>query len=164
MTELRKHQEQFERPKRWYERIKKIDQGMPHNLPSDYYCDEVYAFFVNCYHLKDWIKNGKSVGAAAEKVEELINDNKQLSLCADICNGVKHLTLTSTRSGDDPRFGRREFKLGLGGPETNISVKYRIDTSSGPVDAFELATKCLQAWENFIVSNINAQATLYEEL
>ena len=29
MTELRKHQEQFERIKRWYERIKEIDQGIP---------------------------------------------------------------------------------------------------------------------------------------
>ena len=158
MAELRKHQEQFERVKRWYERIKNIDQGRPHNVPSDYYQDEVYALFLNCPHLKDWIKNDKSVGAAAEKVEEFIDNNKELSLCADICNGIKHLRLTRTRSGQDPRFGKRKFNLGLGGPETTISVKYSIDISTGPVDAFELATKCLQAWENFIASNINDEA------
>lgn len=61
MTELRKYQEQFERMKRWYERIKKIEQGRPHNLPSDHYHDEVYAFFMNCYHLRDWIEKDKTV-------------------------------------------------------------------------------------------------------
>lgn len=35
-----------------------------------------------------------------------------------------------------------------------VSVKYSIDTLSGTVDAFELATKCLQAWKRFIESNI----------
>ena len=41
MTELRKYQEQFKRVKRWHERIRKIDQGKPHNHPSDYYQDEI---------------------------------------------------------------------------------------------------------------------------
>ena len=128
-----------------------------HDVPSDYYQDEVYAFFINCYHQKDWIKNDRSVDpAVAKSVEEFINNSEDLSLCADLCNGAKHLRLTrGTRSGGDPQFGKREFKAGLGGPETTISVKYSIDTSSGQVDAFELATKCLQAWKGFIVSNIN---------
>ncbi len=158
MSSSSKYLEQFERVKRWYNRLVKIDQGRQHDLPSDCYQDEVYAFFLNCYHLKDWIKNDKSVGAAAEKVEQFIDNNKELSLCADICNGIKHLRLTRTRSRQDPRFGKRNFNLGLGGPETTISVKYSIDTLSGLVDAFELATKCLQAWEKFIVSNINDEA------
>jgi len=109
--------------------------------------------------LKDWIKNDESVGTAAEKVEEFVSGNRELSLCADICNAIKHLTLTSTRSGQDPRFGKRIFHAGVGGPETTISVEYSIDTSSGPVDAFELATNCLQAWENFIESHISDEAS-----
>ncbi len=39
-------------------------------------------------------------------------------------------------------------------------AKYTIDTSVRPVDAFELATKCLQAWENFIRSNISNEASV----
>ena len=159
MSSSSKYLEQFERVKRWYERFGRINAGRKHDRSSDYYQDEVYAFFFNCYHLKDWIKNDKSVGAAAAKVEEFINKNKELSLCADICNGVKHLRLTSSRSGQHPRFGPRKFEVQMGGPEATISVKYSIDTSSGPVDAFELATKCLQAWKKFIVSNINDEAS-----
>ena len=160
MDSSSKYLEQFDRVKRWYQCLVLIDQGRRHNLPSNYYQDEVYAFFLNCYHLKDWIKNDESIGVTTEKVEEFINNNKELRLCADICNGIKHLRLTSTRSGQAPRFGARKFNLQLGGPETTISVKYSIDTSGGPVDAFELATKCLQAWENFIQSNINDEASV----
>ncbi len=153
-----KYLEQFDRVKRWYQRFVTTDEGRQHNLPSDNYQDEVYAFFLNCYHLKDWIKNDESVGAtAAAKVEDFIRNNKELSICADICNSVKHLKLTSTRSDQDPQFGQRKFHLKVGGPPTTISVKYTIDTSSGPVDAFELATECLQAWEKFIQSNINVK-------
>ena len=158
MSSSSKYLEQFDRVKRWYQRFVTIDRGKQHDFPSDYYQDEVYAFFLNCYHLKDWIRNDKSVGAAAAKVEEFINNNRELSLCADICNGIKHLRLTSTRSGQDPRWGLRKFNVQLGGPQTTISVKYSIDTSSGVVDAFELATKCVQAWEEFIASNINDEA------
>lgn len=159
MSSSSKYLEQFDRVKRWYQRFVTIDEGRQHNLPSDNYQDEVYAFFVNCYHLKDWIKNDESVGATAAKVEDFIKNNKELNLCRDICHGIKHLKLTKPRSGQDPRFGQRKFNVRLGGPETTISVRYTIDTSSGPVDAFELATKCLKAWENFILSNINEEAS-----
>lgn len=128
-------------------------------MPSDNYQDEVYAFFLNCYHLKDWIKNDENVEITEKekKVEEFITNTEELSLCADICNSIKHLNLTVPRSGQDPKFGQRKFNLRVGSPPTTISAKYTIDTSSGPVDAFELATKCLQAWEKFIQSNINVK-------
>lgn len=155
MSNPSKYQEQFNRVKRWYERFAEIDGGRVHDRASDFYQDEVYAFFLNSYHLKDWIKNDGNVGAAAEKVEEFISSNKELSLCADICNGIKHLNLTSPRSGQNPQFGPRQFHLKLGGQQQTLSVKYSIDTTSGTLDAFEIATKCLEAWENFIKSNIN---------
>ena len=152
-----KYLEQFDRVKRWYQRFVKINEGRLHDKSSDNYQDEVLAFFLNCYHLKDWIKHDKSVGAAATKVEDFINANEDLKICADICNSIKHLELTTSRSGQDPKFGQRKFNLRVGSPPTTISVRYTIDTSSGPIDAFELATKCLQAWESFIQSNIKVK-------
>ena len=106
------------------------------------------------------LKNDGSVGAAADKVEEFISNNEEMRLCADICNGTKHLRLKSPRSDQDPRFRQREFKVHVGGSPTTISAKYTIDTSGGPVDAFELATKCLQAWGNFIRSNISNETSI----
>ena len=155
----RTYLEQFERVKRWYERFERINNGKAFDCSPDCLQDEVYAFFFNCYHLKDWIKNDAKIGAAAAKVEGFINQNNNLGLCADICNGLKHLRRTSSRSGQDPKFGPRKFAVQIGGPETTISVKYSIDTSIGSVDAFELATNCLQAWEKFIKSNVNVKAS-----
>lgn len=107
------YQEQLERVNRWYSRFKEIDGGRIHNMPSDYYQDEVYTFFLNCYHLKDWIKNDPSVGSVANKVEAFINDTTELKLCADICNSHKHLKLDKSRSSENPMFGNRQFNLHL---------------------------------------------------
>jgi len=152
MSMLLKYQEQFTRLNRWYERFKVINDGKIHDEPSDFYQDNVYAFFMNCYHLKDWIKNDPSVASVVDNIEAYINNNPALSLCADICNGLKHLRLDSARSGESPKFGPRLYKVELGTKPTTITIKYTINTSSGPIDAFELATKCMKAWKNFIVS------------
>jgi hypothetical protein len=157
MTDLRKHQEQFERMKRWYERIKEIDEGRLHNISSDHYHDEVYAFFINCYHLKDWIKNDDTVKLPKKDVEGFIKKHECMRLCADICNGTKHLKLDPTihppRSDQDPKFGARTFSLSLGG-EPIIKVKFSIETKKGTIDAFALASECVQKWEEFIKDNV----------
>jgi len=146
MSKLTKPQEQFKRLHRWYECFKKINDGKIHDKPSDFYQDEVYAFFMNCYHLKDWIKNDPAAASVADKVEDYINNNLELSLCADIYNGLKHLRLDREEpSGESPKFGPRKYKVGLGTEPTTIAVKYIINTSSGPIDAFEIATKCMEA-------------------
>jgi hypothetical protein len=46
---LEKYEEQFERVKRWYESFKRINEGTSHEKNTEYYHDEVYAFFVNCF-------------------------------------------------------------------------------------------------------------------
>ncbi len=163
MTKLRKHQEQFERMKRWYERIKKINQGELHNLSfinlsPGYFYDEFYAFFVNCYHLKDWIQNDDTVKPLEkEKVEPFIKQDKCMSACRDICIGIKHLKQQSTPwSGQVPKFGDRELSLSLGGgSEPIIQVKHSIKTKDGTIDAFELASECVRKWGEFIKDSIN---------
>ena len=69
------------------------------------------------------------------------------------------MLVTSSRSGVDPAFRRRLYRLQLsrtiGGPRQQgegptISVSYTIGTSSGCFDAFEVATGCITAWEAFL--------------
>ena len=145
-----KYEDQLNRVRRWYQRFREINEGKLHDRPSDFYQDEVYAFFMNCYHLKDWIRNDPSGSSIAGKVEGYINTTPELSLCADICNGLKHLTLTTHRSGEKPEFGPRKFEVGIGAEPTTIAAHYTINTDSGPIDAFNLATKCLEAWEKLL--------------
>lgn len=149
------YREQDDRMKRWYDRFASIDQGRLHDLPSDNYVDDIYAFFQNCYHLKDWIKNDNAISTPALKqsVEDCITSDRSLRLCADICNSLKHLTrTTSNRSGENPWFGQKQFAVDIGSSPTNISLKYQIDAAGGSIDAFQLATDCVAAWETFLKS------------
>ena len=152
---MNSYREQYDRMRRWFRRFSDIEHGKQHDRPSDDYQDDVYAFFMSCYHLKDWIKNDSAVAAAGLKVEAMINDNYDLKLCADICNAHKHLKLTSSRSKQNPTFGPRHFKVHVGptvGPR--IQVSYVVDTSAGPRDAFAIAESCVRAWDNFIAAEI----------
>lgn len=151
-TSSRKWFEQFRRVKRWYTRFKSMDEGRPDTLTLDDYLDEVYAFFQNCYHLKDWIKNDDSININPKTVEDFVKNHQDLRICRDICNSTKHLELRSKKK--KPEVVKRNIYLKLSAPETpKISIKYGIDTNGGEKDAFELATKCLHAWQTFLESH-----------
>jgi hypothetical protein len=105
---------QYERVIRWFERFKTINSGKMHTTSTENYEDEIHAFFQNCYHLKDWIKNDTSITRLLD-VEEYINATVSLQLCADICNALKHLSRNRpNRSGKDPELGKQEVFLDLG--------------------------------------------------
>jgi hypothetical protein len=143
--------EQLERVRRWHQLFREVAEGRLHDRPSEFYQDIVYAYFMNCYHLKDWIRNDPASGPLAGKVERFISATPDLALCADLCNGLKHLAPNRRpRSAKSPRFGKRLFKVSLGTQPTTIAVDYTIETSSGPMYAFDLATRCLAAWEAFL--------------
>src|SRR5262245_60194522 len=91
MSMTTSYREQYDRMKRWYDRFVALDQGRPHDVPSDNYLDEIYAFFMNCYHLKDWIIHDITALPDEKVVETYINSSHPLKLCADICNSLKHL-------------------------------------------------------------------------
>lgn len=147
--------EQYNRMNRWYQRFVALDQGRVHDTPSDNYLDEIHAFFLNCYHLKDWIKHDDALSSGVQAaVESYIDGNRWLRICADICNSLKHLRLKTNRSGEDPSFGPKLFALTLApGQVTTISLKYDVQTNTGPIDSFRLATECVAAWKIFLKDN-----------
>ncbi|MCL4418063.1 MAG: hypothetical protein M1365_15490 [Actinobacteria bacterium] len=144
----KRYLEQYERTKRWYVRLKNVTEGREHNLPSDYYQDDVLAFFINCYHIKDWIKNSKS--ASSKEVEDFVSQSEFLRVCGDVCNGSKHLTLTTPKSNKNTRVGGRNFFLSLGEAIPVFSAKYKIISGNKEYDAFSLATKCMEEWGKFL--------------
>ena len=62
--------------------------------------DDVMTFFIFCYHIKDYILNDCSLHIKRKTIEAFINSNEYLRICADICNGTKHLKLTHKRTDD----------------------------------------------------------------
>lgn len=116
--------------------------------------DSIMNFYSCGYQIKDWLKAEGLLG-----VENYINENLELRICADLCNGAKHKILTGTRreSGDpfsavvpaeitwDSTAYTIDSSLGIN------STTYKIELESG--DGFEIlhfANRVVELWENFI--------------
>lgn len=159
MTELRKFEEQWERVKRWYNIFHEITFGSPRYESTDYYQDVVYAFFINCYHLRDWIIKDKTVELKdkKQKVDNFIRSTTCLRICRDLCNGTKHLELDISRSstGTQPEINKREISVELGGGENIYSINFKMKPIEGYSDAFVLATDCKNKWHEFIKNEID---------
>ncbi len=148
------YSEQMERLKRAYGRLVHIDRGKKNDMNPEYYRDDLFAFFLNCHHLKDWLKNDSSFRVDGSVVENYIDQNNDLRICADICNGHKHFVRDKfQRSTESPVVEGQNVYMKIGTGTSEISIKFTINTESGMRDGFELATNCLQLWESFIKQN-----------
>jgi hypothetical protein len=95
--------EQYDRVNRWHARIVGSTSFEPRDV------DDFYAFFVCCFHLKDWLKNDPSldrgIGCAAEVF--IKTRTVALQLCADVANGSKHFVIDKyVRHSSDARVER----------------------------------------------------------
>ena len=142
------YREQLDRTTRALARLREIYLGRVHDRTSDEYRDCVLWFFQNCHHLKDWLANDPSGRFASKDVEGYINDNTDLQLCADLCNGSKHLTIDRNRSAENPRLGGQSATIDVAAQR--ISISFAVETDGGARDALDLAERCTQLWVDFI--------------
>ena len=103
--------EQFARMKRWPVRFEEITNGKEHLQSTDFYQDEVYAFFQNCWHLRDWIINSGIIEKVI--VDKFFHEDSDMKICRDLANGSKHLTINSPSIDADMKI-ERKFKLCTG--------------------------------------------------
>jgi len=129
MHSPRKYRVQFERMMRWYHRFEERDSIAFMKLPSqfnevDFFLhalDDILAFFLNCYSLKDWIKNDETIDQEVrDNVEKYINEAECMRICADICNGSKHL---KRNQGQLREKGFLDFTASFG-----------VSTNEGPIE------------------------------
>jgi len=112
--------------------------------------DDVLAFFQNCYHLKDWVINDSAceILNKKEEVENLINDSESLKVCADLCNGSKHLELINPRSDKETKI-TRVFTVPRHVTDPIIARHFLIKSGPKNYEALDLADKCIKEWEIF---------------
>lgn len=151
MTKTQTWSEQWDRVERWFSSFKETNDGRTHDRASDYYQDEAYAFFQNAYHLKDWLKHDPAASAQVRDVEAFISGSQSMRLCADLCNGSKHLALTTPRESADTKIGQRHFRVGLSEPAT-ISAQYVVESAGQTYDAFALAQDCIDEWRAYLAT------------
>jgi hypothetical protein len=156
----------YQRVKRFYFRFKQRHEGnvlWPKEFDLNYIynereliLDEAYTFFIFAHHIKDWFINDKSVSIEREKdkkrfIDNFINENDDLCICADICNGAKHLDIIY-RSVKRPKISSCTITALLENGQVKHKSKIIISTIVGNYDAFDIATKCLSKWEELMNS------------
>ena len=153
---MSKYQDQIQRAERYYSRFKKINDGRIHDSDSETYFDDMYTFFMHCYHIKDYLKHDPSYTSHTnQEIENHISNTPAIALCADICNGLKHLSLNQTRSGSVPDVDNGTINLNIKegfGTKTEIKISCKVTVKHGgsEQDAFNLATDAMQAWRTFV--------------
>jgi hypothetical protein len=152
----RKYLEQLERIRRYYQRFKEVNEGTSHTRNSFYYEDDVYAFFINSHHMRDWILNDPGLTVNKDSfrtiINNFINKSDELKISGDLCNGAKHLKCDNLWSGKERTVGPKAYSVTIteGSPQPPIiKIKFFVDGR----DAFEIATICLKKWEEFIATH-----------
>lgn len=135
-------QGQFARVCRWYKRIQQA------KVPSDIE-DYLYAFFQNCFHLREWLQEARVVPQAS--IEQLFRDNEELRLCQDIANATKHRSLVDPKQSREFSLARVYVGESHGWFESDTALV--VLSEGNQHDALELAGRCLELWENLLDSN-----------
>ena len=149
------HEFQYQRMMRYFHRLEQIEFGVKlgSERRGDDCIDDIFAFFLNCYHLKDWLKNDPAfTKRTKQQVEDYVKTTPCLLLCADICHATKHLMLRGTRSGSVPRFEDINLTAFEGGPlDKHVAYQLVIEHAGKKQTALAIARECVRAWDSFLL-------------
>jgi len=158
-----KYLEQWKRVKRWYKKVKEIENDCKGT--DDECLDIIYAFFMNLYHLKDWLKHSifeqdkndtKSERDKKDKMRkeiEALFDKKKgkgfFKVCADFVNGAKHLKITQKpRIDSNTRVDKQSVTIKLPALSLQLNTqpkknnKQKNDIFSYPETKYRWEIKC----------------------
>ncbi|UTA69060.1 hypothetical protein [Emticicia sp. 21SJ11W-3] len=143
---------QYDRMLRWAERFRAISQQeiqIPNK--SHTYFDTMYACFQNLFFLKDWII--KNSDLPNDDLNNFINNNEEIGICRDICNGTKHYNIS--HPSVDENFGIIHQYLPYH-KVWNVAPYEIIICAGGKIyKPIELIEKCINIWDTFIYENLN---------
>ena len=112
--------------------------------------NELHAFFVQCYHLKDLLLRDDPSGIACS-LERRITTTPELALIADLANLDKHGKLSKPpRSGAAPTFGKlsgRTLPKGAG-----WEIRYEIHHAGRVLDGVRVALDAVAAWRRVLTA------------
>ena len=130
---------------RWHERVQKIGNAESTYENSECQHDDVYAFFMNCYHLRDWLTKSEVVDP--KELSQFFKYNRDMGLCRDICNGLKHLNISRPSIDADFSFGREYVPANAPGYNNE---RLFIFADGKFLDIFDLADRCVWHWQYFL--------------
>jgi hypothetical protein len=91
---------QYRRMERSFNKIIADFESTTFSKSSEERLDDVYDFFLICYHLREWIQKDSIVEQSIkDKLPTFEKDDStvQFQMCRDLCNKSKHATLEETK-------------------------------------------------------------------
>jgi hypothetical protein len=86
--------------------MKAIEAGFSAGISLEGW-DDIYAFFINAYHVGDWMIADGFIEES--HWDSYVKSTPDLALCRDFCNGVKHRQLRKYSDDDRSLWTCREF-------------------------------------------------------
>jgi hypothetical protein len=140
------YRHQLDRARRFLDRV----EG-PHAGDVDFQ-DMIWAFFQNCWHIKDWVRNDPLASPSQKQsVRDKVHASTKLLICRDLCNGTKHLGFgRSPSAGAGARHHHVDTRIAPG----NASILDCIvdDGQGNLISGKQLARECLAEWERILQS------------
>lgn len=142
--------DQYARMQRSFEKVRKT----AHRSSIDY-DDDVLHFFMDCWHLKDWIKSDAKVDPQVKgAIDQEIDRHLSLRIARTLANGWKHLKPDRQKSGAQVTTKRiaasvatKSVTVGLGG-SGELVVTHEVRLDDGTVTtAQEIAVEACVAWD-----------------
>jgi hypothetical protein len=140
------YKDQLDRLRRWLARIENP------NAHQQEHVDFLWAFFQNCWHMKDWIINDDSLDQPfRDSIEGEVRKYHSLMISADLANRSKHLDLRKIRK-DAKLTGHVtveiEESVRTGQSSSNVSWEYVVVLGDGSQhNARNLARTAVKDWE-----------------
>lgn len=152
---------QFLRVKRYLKKVRLIAKKQFPEGVDDHVEDEVYAFFLNCHHFKDWVIEDASLSIAKQTVENFVKKSKCLKICADLANAHKHCGLDpAKRPKSNPMPNTTPdliypilVHMNLRISPALLGLEANIQSDHGEYDYLVLAEECFEAWVQFLRAN-----------
>jgi hypothetical protein len=141
---------QYDRVRRWHCLVQHIGRQRKEGDTQQEH-DFLYAFFQNCYHLRDWLKNSDTVRPAT--LAAFFRLNEPMLVCRDICNGTKHWQIDRPSIDADFSIGREYVPTGWPGDRPHANESWFIISGQSKYDVFQLADTCMALWESFLRDN-----------
>lgn len=140
---------QWRRFIRWSTRVETLKRKAKNEELSESDFDIIFTYFQNCFFLRDWIKH--SVPAIEPKIKKLFNEEWELCLVRDICNGTKHCKITAPSVDAEFEFYREcDHFSNQTGP---AAIQYNIlvgEDELKKIGVFHLADRCREILESFL--------------
>lgn len=151
--------EQYERMHRSYAKFCATSAGAT-SVPSAEARDDLIHFLA--YHLKDWLKHDSASCSQTGTLEADITADDSLTMCADLCNGTKHLSKQpGRRSGPRAEFTGQGVNVHLPviqivngqevpGQPGYASHSWIVAFEGKTMDAADLAKQVIAFWDSWL--------------